>query len=221
MKNQVKGQRSCYVGSTRVVDSHRFLTLHIPCGNLGRPLVAKCARAVTIPESDGGNAVDNNHAKRNANFYLEIEAQINSKLVSCTMTPRNSKDTQYQLQLLQKRHLAPYVGECKVNDTTYLVWEASGGENTLEDYIEMDNGWEKLAVDLGLGSNHDFVVEEERKETIAKQQRQNLQGELAAEVLRQILKGLAYCHSCGIVHRDIKVHHGLVVYFRVALTDHC
>ncbi len=134
------------------------------------------------------------------------------------MPPLLTKDTQQEhLQLLQRQHLAPYVGECKVNDTSYLIWEASGGEYTLEDYIEMDDGWVQLAVDLGLSSKSLLLGEEDKEDLEAndessrllcrRQQRQHLRSELAAEVLRQMLKGLAYCHSYGIVHRDIKVHY--------------
>jgi serine/threonine protein kinase len=183
-------------------------------------LIAKCARAVT-PEHDDGHANQNDQASRNANSYLDIEAQINSKLASSSMPSLSTTETQQQLHLLQQQHLAPYVGECKVNGTTYLIWEASGGEYTLEDYIEMEDGWMQLAVDLGLCSSDAFEGEEEKDEdTIVessrmstlgwKQQQQHLHSELAAEVLRQILKGLAYCHFCGIVHRDLKVPCGIV-----------
>ena len=97
-----------------------------------------------------------------------------------------------------------------MHDATYLIWEASGGEYTLEDYIEMDNGWLQLAADLGLTrveltSGH-LVAHSTR------QQREHLHSELAEEVLRQILQGLAYCHSCGVVHRDIKVQYGDACY---------
>ena len=50
------------------------------------------------------------------------------------------------------QHVAPYLGECTVNSTTYLIWEASG-EYTLEDYIEMEDGWVQLAIDLGMDTD--------------------------------------------------------------------
>lgn len=136
------------------------------------------------------------------------------------MPPLSTADTQYQLQLLKHQHLAPYLGECKVHDTRYLIWEASGGEYTLEDYIEMDNGWLQLAADLGLSISCGGDEEETKVESMSgrmvahgtRQQREHLHSELAEEVLRQILQGLAYCHSCGIVHRDIKVQYGDACY---------
>ena len=154
-------------------------------------MVAKSARAATPDE----------RAKQNAASYLEIEAYVNSKL--CPI----HNDTHHTTQQLQ--HVAPYLGEFHVNGKTYLLWEESG-EYTLEDYIEMDDGWVQLADDLGLsivdeGDNYDYGL----VETTTGNGRQRLHNRLAAEVLRQILEGLAYIHSCGIVHRDIKVntHH--------------
>ncbi|KAL7535390.1 hypothetical protein ACHAXR_006459 [Thalassiosira sp. AJA248-18] len=135
----------------------------------GRPLVAKSARAATTDK----------RAKENADSYIEIEAYVNSKLFLNETTDHSTTP-----------HVAPYVGEYNVNGTTYLLFEASG-EYTLEDYIEMEDGWVQLALDLGVGTLDDDTDEE-------------LHNRLAAEVLRQILEGLAYCHSCGIVHRDLK-----------------
>jgi serine/threonine protein kinase len=81
-----------------------------------------------------------------------------------------------------------------MNETVYLIWEASG-ENTLEDYIEMDNGWVRLAQDLGVSM----------KEIENDVDRNALHQRVAKEVLRQLLEGIAYCHSLGLIHRDIKV----------------
>lgn len=137
-------------------------------------------------------------------------------------SPQRMHNTSYKLQLLQNKHLAPYVGECKVNDTTYLVWEASGEENMLEDYIDMDNGWVQLAKDLELGSSNDFVVDEERKETISKQQRQNLHSELAAEVLPQIRRGWHIVIHAELfigIERDIKVW--WIIFWSLLLTIIC
>ena len=155
--------------------------------NTEETLIAKSARATTQDE----------RATENAISYLEIEAYINSKLCPTpAQQKQNNASSHYNTQ-----HVAPYIGEyTTVNGTTYLLWETSGN-NTLEDYIQMeDNGWIQLATDLGLIDETD--------ESIALQSTDRLQqihNQLAAEILRQILEGLAYCHSCGIVHRDIKV----------------
>lgn len=84
----------------------------------------------------------------------------------------------------------------------------------------MDNGWLQLAADLGLriscgGDEEETKVESMSGRMVAhgtRQQREHLHSELAEEVLRQILQGLAYCHSCGVVHRDIKVQYGDACY---------
>lgn len=110
---------------------------------------------------------------------------MNSKL--CPQSP-SGREVDFQ------RHVAPYLGEIEMNETVYLIWEASG-ENTLEDYIEMDNGWVRLAQDLGVSM----------KEIENDVDRNALHQRVAKEVLRQLLEGIAYCHSLGLIHRDIKV----------------
>jgi serine/threonine protein kinase len=134
----------------------------------GEMFVAKSARATTPGAL----------AQKNAKSYLEIESCINSKL----LRPRSSKDAVYQ------KHLAPFLGETEINQTKYLIWHKSG-EYTLEDYIEMDDGWVQLAKDLRLGDCNRVLLHQK----------------LAKEVLRQLLEGVAYCHSLGVIHRDIKV----------------
>lgn len=127
-------------------------------------------------------------AQQNAKSYLEIEAYINSKLC-----PKSHQHTIYQ------QHIAPYLGEVEINDELYLVWESSG-EYTLEDYIEMNDGCVQLAQDLGLRLDNDEDLSN----------RKELRQRFAQEVLRQLLEGAAYCHSLGVIHRDIKV--GFTIY---------
>ena len=148
---------------------------------LNKSLIAKCARAATIDEE----------AQQKADSYLEIEAYVNSKL--CHLM-NDADSTQQQCN----QHVAPYIGEHIVNGTTYLLWEESG-TYTLEDYIEMDNGWAQLAHDLDLISDTTIEVDESTSE-----KKEQLHNKLAAELLRQILEGIAYCHSNGIVHRKVR-----------------
>ena len=158
--------------------------------NTEETLIAKSARATTLDE----------RARENAISYLEIEAYINSKL--CPTPAQQKQNNNTPNNHYNTEHVAPYIGEyTTVNGTTYLLWETSGN-NTLEDYIQMeDNGWIQLAIDLGLIDETDESISLES----SNRDQQQIHNQLAAEVLRQILEGLAYCHSCGIVHRDIKV----------------
>lgn len=154
---------------------------------LNKSLIAKCARA-TQP--------DDTEAQEKADSYLEIEAYVNSKLC-----PHDHADSTLQKQCNQ--HVAPYLGEFIVNGTTYLLWEESGSY-TLEDYIEMDNGWVQLAHDLDLMSDTTIEDDESTTTMSESEKKEQLHNKLAAELLRQIIEGIAYCHSNAIVHRDIK-----------------
>jgi len=155
---------------------------------LNKPLIAKCARAVT----------DDTKAQEKADSYLEVEAYVNSKLC-----PNLSDDTD-STQLHCNQHVAPYLGQYVVNGTIHLLWEESG-TYTLEDYIEMDNGWVQLAHDLDLISDTDEDDDKSSTTMSESEKKEQLHNKLAAEILRQILEGIAYCHSNGIVHRKVRV----------------
>ena len=153
----------------------------------GERLIAKCARAAT----------DDVRAKTNAAAYLDIEGEINSKLSQ--LYYNTTEDT---TDNCGRKHVAPYLGEVVLDDTKYLVWQSSG-EYTLEDYIEMEEGWIKLAMDLGVTID-DQDIDDERYYDENSNQRELLHNKLGEEILRQLLKGLAYCHSRGVCHRDVK-----------------
>jgi len=156
-------------------------------------VIAKCARSAHPNDTTEQSKADS---------YLEVEAYVNSKLCPPLTKNNNNSTTQQQLN---RQHVAPYLGECVINGTTYLIWEESG-EYTLEEYIEMDGGLDQLALDLGLtyGEEDDTDADVAMDNDIHDDIEHEYRNRLAAEVLRQILEGLAYCHSCGIVHRDIK-----------------
>jgi hypothetical protein len=183
----------------------------------GMMLVAKRSRAIIDDDDDDDDA----RRKRNgaADSYLDVEAYVNTVL--CPSPSEGGGHDAFGGRGHQRhsRHVAPYLGEYysdeKDGGTTYLVWRASG-ERTLEDYIRTTEGgggegWMRLADDLGLlggdddaasgggGRSGDATTDDDDRRRIL------LRNRLAAEILRQILEGLAYGHSCGIVHRDIKV----------------
>ena len=85
-------------------------------------------------------------------------------------------------------YIAPYLGECTLqNGDRHLIWREAGSY-TLEECLGDDNAyrWEGLADALGVADG-----EKDRHA-------------LPRELLRQILSALSYCHSKGIVHRDVK-----------------
>jgi len=155
----------------------------------GEKFIAKCARAAT----------HDSRAKTNAAAYLDIEGCINSKL--CPLNNNNSSVD--ATSSCGRKHIAPYLGEVEIDDTKYLIWEASG-EYTLEDYIEMEDGWLQLAQDLGIALDNNAAGDYENNDQSDSYQRELLHNQLAAEVLRQLMEGLAYCHSRGVCHRDVK-----------------
>ena len=184
----------------------------------GMMLVAKCSRAIIDDDDDDDDA----RRKRNraADSYLEVEAYVNTVLCPSPSEGGGHDASGGRGHQRHSRHVAPYLGEYYADEkdggtTTYLVWRASG-ERTLEDYIRTTEGgggegWMRLADDLGLlggdddvaggggGRSGDATTDDDDSRRIL------LRNRLAAEILRQILEGLAYIHSCGIVHRDIKV----------------
>jgi serine/threonine protein kinase len=198
----------------------------------GMALVAKCSRAVSLLTSSNNSdevMEDNRYEEKddseertqrenNAKSYLDIEAYVNSKLCnhhhhrSTSTTTTTATTTASSNHMLQ--HIAPYLGETIINGTTYLLWNASG-QYTLEDYIHMKDGWYHLAMDLNCSTiinddddnDIDDIIDEKSTNNNYRQRRRHcqlLREQLALVILRQLLLGIAYIHSHGIIHRDIK-----------------
>jgi serine/threonine protein kinase len=200
--------------------------------NTGMALVAKRSRAVSLLTSLANNSdevmEDNRYEENeddseemmrrenNAKSYLDIEAYVNSKL--CNHHHHRSTTTATSNNIMLQ-HVAPYLGETIINGTTYLLWNASG-QYTLEDYIHMKDGWHHLAMDLNcstiIDEDHINTIDEKKEDDTNNDRqhrhhaRQRLREQLAVVILRQLLAGIAYIHSHGIIHRDIKPANVLV-----------